>query len=349
MTDQYRFAVAMYNESGRSLEQVPVEVDWVPAEEWARFSAIRKDELAPSDSRAIASVEPIWHPELGTPYTSGFRVRVHGERDTSAEFSADYFRDLAERESDRLIDRSKLNPGESFRYLVAAFPAESTPRAGGRLCFETEDLSPALPLREGTLEEVLTASTPRGSIVDGDMPVFIPARILSEASALARQAGTNETGGIFVGHLHRDRQVPEVYAEVTGQIPAQHARGESTSLSFTARTWTEVQSALELRGRDEIMLGWWHSHPVHHWCKDCPIDRRRNCALASDFFSEQDRALHRTVFPGAYTFALVVNGIASDEHTESFFGWRNGVLESRGFHVLNDLEPDVEPPRPRAA
>jgi hypothetical protein len=349
MTDHYRFAVAMYNESGQSLEQVPVEVDWGPAEEWAKFSAIRKDQLEPSDSRADSSVEPIWHPQLGTPYTSGFRVRVHGERDTSAEFSTDYFRDVAERESNLLVDRAKLNPGEAFRYLVAAFPADSTPREDGRLCFETKDLSPALPLRGGTLEEVLAVSTPRGPVVDEDMPVFIPAEILSEVSALARQAGENETGGIFVGHLYRDRQVPEVYAKVTAQIPAYHARGESDRLTFTARTWTEVQSALDLRGRDEIMLGWWHSHPLHHWCKECPIERRRNCALASDFFSEHDRALHRTVFPGAYTFALVISGVASDEHTESLFGWRRGVLQSRGFHVLNSPTPDVEPPGPRAA
>jgi hypothetical protein len=349
MTDHYRFALAMYNGSGEALEQIPVEVDWGPAEEWAKFSAIRKSELAPSDSRTIATVGPIWHTKLGTPFTTGFRVRVQGARDTSAEFSADYFRHLAEQESNRLVDRAKLNPGETFRYLVAAFPAEATSRENGRLCFETEDLTPALPLLEGALDELLIASTPQGSIEDADMPVFIPADILTEVSALASQAGGNETGGIFVGHLYRDPKVREVYAEVTGLIPAYHARGESNRLTFTARTWTEVQSTLELRGRDEIMLGWWHSHPVHRWCKDCPIERRRNCALASDFFSEHDRALHRAVFPGAYTFALVISGIASDEHTESFFGWREGVLQSRGFHVLNDRETNVEPPRPRAA
>jgi len=348
MTDRYRYAVAMYDGDGQSPEQVPIEVDWGPAEEWAKFSAIRKAELPPSDSRARASVHPIWHPKLGRPYTSGFRVRVHGTREATTDFSAAYFQELAERESYRLVNSAKLQPGETFRYVVAAFPVETAPRENDGLAVEVEDLSPALPVREGALEEVLMASNPHGPVVDSDIPVFVPERVVGEASDRAREAGAIETGGILVGHLHRDQRVPEIYAVITEQIPAFHALGDSTRLTFTERTWTDVQAVLDLRRKDEMMLGWWHSHPVHHWCKKCPVARRRKCPLGSDFLSDHDRALHRTVFPAAYSFALVINGIAPDEQTQSLFGWRAGLLRPRGFHVLDGLELGSEPP-PRAA
>ena len=29
-----------------------------------------------------------------------------------------------------------------------------------------------------------------------------------------------------------------------------------------------VRAVLELRRRQEIHLGWWHSHPVRHWCEE---------------------------------------------------------------------------------
>ena len=81
------------------------------------------------------------------------------------------------------------------------------------------------------------------------------------------------------------------------------------------------------------MLGWWHSHPVREWCKDCAPERQQVCKMASDFFSAHDHALHRTVFPRAYSIALVANDAVMGDVTFSAFGWREGLLESRGFHI----------------
>ncbi len=40
------------------------------------------------------------------------------------------------------------------------------------------------------------------------------------------------------------------------------------------------------------------------------------------------------MFPGAHQSALVVNLLDRDHATYSFFGWRKGRLETRGFHVV---------------
>jgi hypothetical protein len=109
-------------------------------------------------------------------------------------------------------------------------------------------------------------------------------------------------------------------------------------LTFTSDTWTDFRRALELRRRDEIMLGWWHSHPVREWCRKCPIERQRDCAMRGDFLSEDDRLLHRTIFPRAWGLALVVNDVSFSDPTHSLFGWRLGVIELRDFRVLDPRE-----------
>ena len=116
-------------------------------------------------------------------------------------------------------------------------------------------------------------------------------------------------------------------------IGARHAQGQLTRLTFTAESWTAVQAALDLRRKAEMMLGWWHSHPSRVWCQKCPVEKQKVCPLAMDFFSEHDRQLHRTVFPRAYSVALVVNDSVNGL-SYSLFGWREGVVASRGFACI---------------
>jgi proteasome lid subunit RPN8/RPN11 len=165
-----------------------------------------------------------------------------------------------------------------------------------------------------------------------ELPVLLPARVLEEAADLARTEEGIETGGLLIGHLHHDQGMAELLVEVTAQLPARHTCGDATKLTFTAQTWTEARATLALRGKDEIMLGWWHSHPVRHWCRNCPLDRQRDCALARGFLSADDRALHRAIFPSAYSVALLASDVAFDDVSFSLFGWRQGRIERRGFH-----------------
>jgi hypothetical protein len=107
-------------------------------------------------------------------------------------------------------------------------------------------------------------------------------------------------------------------------------------LTFTSDTWTDVRRAVELRDKGEMVLGWFHSHPQLAWCRErgCSLEQQRRCLAADGFLSVDDMALHRTMFPRAFTLALVlthsVKGIVP-----RLFGWRAGMLEPRGFRVLD--------------
>jgi proteasome lid subunit RPN8/RPN11 len=163
------------------------------------------------------------------------------------------------------------------------------------------------------------------------MPVLIPGALLEEIAERTRAAGENEIGGILLGNLLRDPASFELAVEITAQIPARSAEGSRSRLRFTAETWDDVTRAIELRRSDETWLGTYHSHPARAWCADCPPERRPGCPMQRGFFSDHDRLLHR-VFPRAYSIALVATD-AEDGVRHSLFGWRNGLIEPRGFHL----------------
>ena len=347
--ESYRYAAALLREDGAEVGQAPLEVDWGPAREWTRLQALRRARLGAEAFENDCSVEPVWHEARGEPHLAGFRIRL-GAEGPSHDFPALYFASAAQEASARLVEQGALKEGERFRFRALAFPGPCEngegPASRERPLFKARQAPPEVRLLDGTLGPLWASSEPRGSDEADDLPVFVPRRVLEETGALARDAGVRETGGILLGHLRRDREVPEAFVEVTAQIHAREAKGESNRLTFTAEAWTAVRSALELRGRGEIMVGWWHSHPVHEWCKECPEEKRRSCPLAADFLSAHDRALHRTVFPRAYSLALVVNDIGEGGPTHSLFGWREGLLEPRGYRLLEPDPPAEASPAP---
>jgi hypothetical protein len=61
--------------------------------------------------------------------------------------------------------------------------------------------------------------------------------------------------------------------------------------------------------------------------------------LSGSFFSIHDAAVHRAAFVGAHCVALVVSDLGPERETFSLFGWREGAVASRGYHILEDAAP----------
>lgn len=333
----YQYVLELYKEDGAKLGQMAVEVDFEPAREWTRFCALRRSDLSPADAGAAAAICPLWHSTVGAPYLRGFRVRItgNGSAEVARDFLVSYFRNLAQQASSYFVERGKLKEGEHFHYFVTAYPRAREPEGTPDFRFTAKEAELAMPLVTSVLSEFLKRAVPAGTVDAEDMPVFIPLQVLNEIVALARAADGKETGGILIGHLRRDPELPEIFAEITAQILAE-ARGETMKLSFTPATWTAAEAAIRLRNRNELYLGYWHSHPVREWCKqkECPVEKQRDCNLAVGFFSADDQALLRAVFPRAYSVGLVATDAPFHEVTHSLFGWRQGVIERRGFYIV---------------
>lgn len=363
---EHRFVIEVLKNE-ETLGQFPLPL-WAfdPAVESLRFLEIRRGLRFPTiNDSDLAVLEPVWDREAGAPRVEAFRMRLvpsgpggggHSiESDDGTglrvEIPLVITRGAAVEVTADLVKEGKLTEGETFRYRVLAFPGLSAPvgheaegpaQRDGGLAFES--VAQPLDVDDRPLAEFTDRAVFQGPDSGGGMPVLLPDLVLQEAEALKVEAGECETGGVLIGHLHRDRDLPEVYVEVTAQIPARHVEATSSRLTFTAETWADVRNAIEIRRRGEIMVGWWHSHPAREWCKDCDPSRWSACRLARAFFSKEDRQLHATVFPRAYSVALVVGDrVGGDRSWEGFsalYGWDHGLVVERGFHVLDGRAGD---------
>jgi len=254
----YRYTVDFYRRDGTPLGQYPIDPDWQPARECAVFTAVRRGLLSASASGSAAAVEPVWSGTLGAPYVAALRIVVpaNGAAAMVDELTLGYLTPLVQPAVATFLERGDLEPGELFRYRVCAFAAPAAISTG----FEVEEVATPLPLRDGSLVELLAASRRSGAPAPDEMPVFISQSVLDETMHAARATPDVETGGVLIGHLLRDRDTGEIFAAVTAQIPARHAIATATKLTFTPDTWSAVSAAIALRGQDELALSWFHSH-----------------------------------------------------------------------------------------
>lgn len=356
----WTFGIALYREGGEQISQSRVTPDWEPATEWLRLTALRRAVGQENVFTLGSEFEPVWDQVLGAPYVEGFRGTLLApgpHDDVSHVFPLTYLTEEADRVSRQLVEAGELTEGDSFTYRGLAFHGAGVPVGGGAVSgaeagreavganpvgvpttrrFTSKALAPGVPVREGTLTARTAGAEVVGTADPLDIPVLIPDAVFAQAAERATDAGARETGGVLIGHLRQDLEEPEAFVEVTAQVPALGAEADSSRLSFTPAVWSAVQAAIDLRRRDEIMVGWWHSHPVHEWCKDCTPDRQRECPLRGDFLSAHDRLLHQTVFPRAYSTALVLNELGDAGRTFSLFGSHHGRLEPRGYHRLTE-------------
>lgn len=336
---RYRFLAALSTDDGRSLGRLPISPDWYPAKEAARFRAQRRAGAPPD---AAAHIVPLWDADLGMPYVDGVRVDIADSRDEEpgCVVSPVYFRAEVQSLSSQLVKEGVLKEGDTFHYRIVAFPCPEEPpsgAAGAGNGWIVEEVSDSCICGERSVRSYLAASEPVNAPDSEDYPVFIPPAILMQAEALKTEAEEKETGGILIGYLWRDSESTEIFAEVTALVPAQHTVAQSTKLTFTAETWEAVQTAIRLRRRGEIFLAWHHTHPSRFWCR-CEPEAQKQCPLGKQFFSADDCALHRTVFSRAFHVALVTGDRPLEaggwEMDHALYGWRNGTIVPRGYHLL---------------
>lgn len=356
---EYRFVTEILKDGVR-LHQAPVPLHaFESAVEWAQFHGVRRGKL-PSFLGGSPStcIEPHWDREAGAPYVEGFRVRVEedGGDALSPPIPITYFSERAQLLAESLFEEGKLAKGERFTYRVCALAgAEGAPQGVALTAamtgsdrtssepFACEDLPQELQLAERDLDTFLERAErvePEGGPASDALPVFMPRHLLLEAEALKEKAGDVETGAVIIGHLRRDSRRPEVFAEVTALLPAPYTEATSTRVTFTADSWQATEAVLQLRGAGEVMLGFLHTHPARFWCSKCESSRWATCPMAQPFFSTEDRAFHKDVFPRAFSIAVVSGDTFDAEQGwkvfHALYGWHEGIMTERGYHVLLD-------------
>lgn len=297
--------------------------------EWVRLLALQRT-ASPMCFAEEVNLLPKWHATLGEPYMEGFSACISALENCEWTFSSSYFAETAQNLATALLAQGRMNAGQKFLFIVSAFAKKEQ---------QTKDTMsikeiPAIPVAEGFINDFVDASAAAGISgpvhEDELMSVFVDEEVLKQAAE--RSTCAIETGGLLIGKLFRDPDA-RLFIVVTAQLPAEHTKGEIASLIFTTDTWNAARTAISLRKNGEFVVGWWHSHPAKQWCMDCDPEKKRTCALQGGcFFSSEDRNLHRTIFPRAYSIALVMTDGYAGMKTD-LYGWHAGDIRQRSYYV----------------
>ena len=149
------------------------------------------------------------------------------------------------------------------------------------------DATPALKLTP------LPADGQAPHLNSGEVDVWITAEVDRDVKAHLRTRDV-EQGGLLVGRAFCDPQTGTLaHVRITACASADDSQGTAFSLRMGARVW---QAAQALMRPDELIVGWYHSHPG-----------------LSAFFSDTDRQTQRAFFNNPYSVGWVVDPTDGDE------------------------------------
>jgi proteasome lid subunit RPN8/RPN11 len=338
----HRFALELLQRDGRRLHEVPLERgDFARAAEATFFDALRRGRFAeytpPLDQ---ARIEPRLPAGVGAPAVKGFDVVLPtpdgGEHRRA--FGIDFFRTLVRHTGAGLAVAGRAEPDAVLLYRLAAYLDEQAPAAAGGLMIEVESEPAAVPVRPGS-RRALGPAEAWDAPAPNDFPVVIPRRVLHEAVDEARRAPEREVGGVLLGHLRRDDELNELFLEVTCLVPAEETQATGVSVTFTHATWARAREVADWRGEGETFVGWVHSHPFR-FCAECPVPVPKECLTKVLFYSADDEFLMESTFARPFMVGLLS---AVEPRIETalghlpvkLFGWRDGLIEPRGFEVID--------------
>lgn len=339
----YQFRLELFDEEHEPVHEVALATaDFHRAVEAGFFEKLREGVFTEYDPPlGRARVEPHFaDPDGGSPQADGFDVVLPGpdDREHRVRFDSAFFAARVLRHGADLVRGGAL-PEKSkvlFRFAAYLDSGESAPRRP-RIVLEPPRVE--VPLRPRDRAD-FGRGEPWDDPQPDEMPVLIPRHVLEESVEDAKRAPEREVGGVLLGHLRRDPDTGMIYLQVTCQVPAEETEATTTSVTFTAATWQRVREVIAIRGEGEIFAGWAHSHPFR-FCKECPIPAPEECIRKVLFYSSDDDFLMELSFAQPFMVGLLT---AVEPRLEQaighlpvrLYGWRNGVIEPRGFEVIDE-------------
>ncbi len=332
-------------ENGRQVrEQALGRADFLRAVQATMFDALRHQKTSQYNPLPEAArVEPIFPPvQENSPWASGFLVSAalpSGEL-YQREFGVHYFASSAARLRNRLTQEGKLKPGSQPTYQLAAYYDSVTgvplPRAKSPISFEAPQFNvPIRKVRQVDFGDWMPWDDPD----DQDVKVAVEQEVLEQAVEEARDAPDKEVCGFLAGHVMQEPN-GDVFVLVTGLASgAGTTEASGTSVTFTPSTFVAARNILRLRDADETIVGWFHSHPFR-FCEACPLPTPSECISKVMFYSQDDVHVMERAFDQPFMVGLLA---AVEPRIETaighlpvrLYGWRDGSVQQRGFHVVN--------------
>jgi len=124
-------------------------------------------------------------------------------------------------------------------------------------------------------------------------------KIISKAIKYVSKT-SNEAGGVLVGFLKGNQVI------INDFIAGKAMKERATTLTYTHETWTHIHAEIDKRDKDEVIVGWLHSHPGY-----------------GVFLSGYDMFIHENFFNHPMQNAVVIDHKNAEI---GIFGWLNGKV-----------------------
>jgi proteasome lid subunit RPN8/RPN11 len=144
--------------------------------------------------------------------------------------------------------------------------------------------------------------------------------VLNQIHRHGKSSDDIEVCGVLVGSVFHDSAGP--WLHVQHAIEGNHATQRAAQVTFTAETWTHIQSIMDRQYPELRILGWYHTHPGF-----------------GIFLSDMDVFIQENFFPEPWQVALVYDPKAKEE---GVFLWKGGKPIPEPF--LLEADAQVEEP-----
>jgi hypothetical protein len=254
-----------------------------------------------------------------------------------------------------LLADGRLAEDDTYVYELHARPGPTIPQqvpepAGMKITTRK------VPLRFATrpLEPLLAKARPVGEILDDVLPVVFTEAAHEKSRLFARRGASNtpavETGSILLGELCFCPDSPEMFVTVDDAIEVVDAEQQEFSLIPSSRSWTRVQAVLDRltstdAGSTRRLVGQSHGHNFGLPGEPCALcATAEHCSKTTVFVSAADRTFMRTVFAGQpFALCWIAGTNARSEEVSSLYTLRAGVLQARGYHVVESIPANDKP------
>ncbi len=305
----------------------------------------------------LEAVDPRMAPVFSDQRCIGFALRAEapGTEVSVHTFGVTCLAPVAQRASVRLLASGALGESETYSYelkprqATASLPSEAVDAISaddGGMQITTR----RAPLRYASiaLDPLLAGARTVDTIGDGIMPVLFSEPAHEKSWHYARQGADRtppvETGSILIGELAVCPETGEMFVAVHDAIEVIDAEQREFSLIPSSRTWTRVQSVLNRLtaadpGGTKRLVGQSHGHNFvldGEPCARCAT--AVECGRTTVFVSAADRTFMRTVFAGQpFALCWIAGSNARGDEVATLFTLRAGVLQSRGYHVVESF------------
>lgn len=157
--------------------------------------------------------------------------------------------------------------------------------------------------------------------IKDELLIFIDEACLNGVNEHLSSDKNNELGGVLTGY-NCESVSGEKFVYIKNFIKAEYINSSLSRLTFTPETWQQINNELESKYPEEIIIGWYHSHPGH-----------------SVFLSEYDLFIQKNFFNLYFNVAYVFDPVLNQT---GFFIWKQDeIVKTDNYRIVKNAESNI--------